>query len=256
MFPVYPRLCGPARAAVGVGPATWPSASVALCDRRATIGVMAIKAVARIGTWAEGEEQFATSWYAPQHEPAPVERGVRFALSTPGVTAFCTPGDVAILPLALDAARAYRPMSDDERAAAVAAMAGEDNIFPIPTGCIGFVRSSRYRKAIPATAQTTGMAQLMDGHAPVDDDRGAGDVARLVAQQEPHHLGDLHGVGDTGQGDLALDVGHALGDLRAAGASIGVSTAPGQTALARTASMAKRCASERVRPSSPAFDEQ
>jgi aryl-alcohol dehydrogenase-like predicted oxidoreductase len=125
MFPVYPRL--------------WADAAyrddaerlLALCAER-DVGVMAIKAVAR-RPWGEDEERFATSWYAPQTDPAAVERGVRFALSTPGVTGFCTPGDAQILPLALDAANAYRPMSDDERAAAIAAMAGEQNIFPIPT---------------------------------------------------------------------------------------------------------------------------
>jgi len=126
MFPVYPRLWA--------DPEYRDDAErlLELCASR-DVGVMAIKAVAR-RPWAEGEEQFATSWYAPQDQPAAIERGVRFALSTPGVTAFCTPGDVKVLPLALDAANAYRPMSDEERERAVAEMAGEPNIFPIPTG--------------------------------------------------------------------------------------------------------------------------
>jgi aryl-alcohol dehydrogenase-like predicted oxidoreductase len=125
MFPVYPRLWA--------DPAYRDDAErlLELCATR-DVGVMAIKAVAR-RPWGEDEERFAISWYAPQDQPAAVERGVRFALSTPGVHAFCTPGDVGILPLALDAARAYAPMTDDERAAAVAAMAHEDNVFPIPT---------------------------------------------------------------------------------------------------------------------------
>ena len=126
MFPVYPRLWA--------DPAYRDDAErlLALCAER-DVGVMAIKAVAR-RPWAEDEDRFATSWYAPQSEPAAVARGVRFALSTPGVTAFCTPGDQRILPLALDAAAAYVPMSDEERATAIAEMTSEENIFPIPTG--------------------------------------------------------------------------------------------------------------------------
>ena len=55
-----------------------------------------------------------------------------FALSTPGVHAFCTPGDTGLLPEVLAAAAAYRAPSADERDAAVAAMADEPVIFPIP----------------------------------------------------------------------------------------------------------------------------
>ena len=38
-------------------------------------------------------------------------RGVRFALSTPGVHAFCTPGDTRVLTTALAAAADYVPMT-------------------------------------------------------------------------------------------------------------------------------------------------
>jgi hypothetical protein len=40
------------------------------------------------------------------------------------VHAFCTPGDLALLPLALDAAERDPAMDDDARAAAVDEMAG------------------------------------------------------------------------------------------------------------------------------------
>ena len=60
-----------------------------------------------------------------------VTRGVRFALSTPGVHAFCTPGDTRVLTTALAAAADYAPLTPDERAAAVAAMAGESSIYPM-----------------------------------------------------------------------------------------------------------------------------
>ena len=61
-----------------------------------------------------------------------LDRGVRFALSTPGVHAFCTPGDIELLPRVLAAAERYRPLDDDERRAAVDAMAAEELIFPMP----------------------------------------------------------------------------------------------------------------------------
>jgi hypothetical protein len=56
---------------------------------------------------------------------------VRFVLSTPGVHAFCTPGDVNVLRVALAAAQDLGPVVDRE--AAVAAVAHEPMIFPIPS---------------------------------------------------------------------------------------------------------------------------
>jgi aryl-alcohol dehydrogenase-like predicted oxidoreductase len=122
MFPVYPRLWGDAdyRAAA--------EELLAVCEAR-DVGVMAIKAVAR-RPWGDGD-RFATSWYEPHADQASIDRGVRFALSTGGVHAFCTPGDLKILPLALDAAERFTPMSEEERADAVEAMAPEALIFPM-----------------------------------------------------------------------------------------------------------------------------
>jgi hypothetical protein len=77
-------------------------------------------------------DRWATSWYEPQADDAAIARGIAFALSTPGVAAFCTPGDLGLLPRVLAAAAAHEGMADDERAAAAAAMASEDDIFPIP----------------------------------------------------------------------------------------------------------------------------
>ena len=62
-----------------------------------------------------------------------MSRGVRFALSTPGVHAFCTPGDTRVLTTALAAAADYTPMSPAERDEAVAAMADEASIYPMAT---------------------------------------------------------------------------------------------------------------------------
>jgi hypothetical protein len=61
-----------------------------------------------------------------------LDRGIHFALSTPGVHAFCTPGDIGLLPQVLASAERYAPMSDQDRAAAVDAMAREELIFPMP----------------------------------------------------------------------------------------------------------------------------
>ena len=136
MFPVYPRLwADPVYRSDA-------EALLATCAER-DVGVMAIKAVAR-RPWADGrslaaslegdpstEARWADSWYEPARGDA-IARGVRFALSTPGVHAFCTPGDTGLLPEVLVAASSYVPASAAERDAAVAEMADEPVIFPIP----------------------------------------------------------------------------------------------------------------------------
>ena len=122
MFPVYPRVWG--------DPAYRSDAEALLdeCGSR-DVGVMAIKAVAR-RPWP-GARRPGSAWYEPFDDAAGIERGVRFALSTPGVHAFCTPGDAAVLPVVLDAAEAATPMSSTERDDAISAMATEDVIFPL-----------------------------------------------------------------------------------------------------------------------------
>ena len=116
MFPVYPRLWADVhyRAAA--------EELLGICAAR-DLGVMAIKAVAR-QPWADGTaDRFATTWYEPHRDPGSIARGVQFALSTPGVHAFCTPGDLTLLPLALDAAEGLSAMDDGARAAAMNDMA-------------------------------------------------------------------------------------------------------------------------------------
>ena len=122
MFPVYPRL--------------WADPDYRRDAERlleyATghdIGVMAIKAAAA-RPWA-GREATADTWYEPWTDAGHVGRGVRFALSTPGVHAFCTPGDTRVLSEALRAAADYEPLSAADRDAAMAAMAAEDSIYPM-----------------------------------------------------------------------------------------------------------------------------
>ena len=122
MFPIYPGLWAQPdyrRTAEEL---------LAVCAER-DVGVMVIKACAR-RPWG-GQERHATSWYEPVTEAVDIARGVRFALSTPGVDAFCTPGDLGLLPAVLDAADAYQPMTDAERAGAVEQMEREELIFPM-----------------------------------------------------------------------------------------------------------------------------
>ncbi len=103
-----------------------------LCAER-DVGVMAIKSVAR-RPWPvdRGTDRFATTWYEPFDEPADVERGVSFTLSVPGVHGICTPGDLGLLRMALDAADRHAPMDEAAREAASAEAAALPSIFPLP----------------------------------------------------------------------------------------------------------------------------
>jgi aryl-alcohol dehydrogenase-like predicted oxidoreductase len=122
MFPVYARLWSDA--------AYRADAEALLAESAARdVGVMVIKAIAH-QPWGEARRP-NSAWYEPFDDPALVERGVRFALSTPGVHAFCTPGDLDLLPTGLDAAERCTPMSAAERDEAIAAMADDEVIFPL-----------------------------------------------------------------------------------------------------------------------------
>ncbi len=101
-----------------------------VCAER-DLGVMAIKAAAK-RPWDNGD-RFATTWYQPWSDPEDVARGVTFTLSVPGVHAFCTPGDVKILPMALDAAESFELLDEADRESAIASAVSLPTIFPIPT---------------------------------------------------------------------------------------------------------------------------
>jgi aryl-alcohol dehydrogenase-like predicted oxidoreductase len=88
------------------------------------VGVMAIKAGAA-RPWADGAARWATTWYEPYADDASLERGIRFALSVPGVVAFCTPGDASVLPRALEAAARFEAMAAEERDEASRSVAHE-----------------------------------------------------------------------------------------------------------------------------------
>ncbi len=90
-------------------------AAEALFERAAEldVGVMAIKAVARRPWQSEDDRPFGT-WYEPFDDAGAIDRSVSFTLSQP-VTGFATPCDKRLLPLALEAAEHYVPMSAEER---------------------------------------------------------------------------------------------------------------------------------------------
>ncbi len=123
MFPVNPQLWS--------DPAYRHDAEALLAHATEhDIGVMAIKSVAA-RPWGT-RAHTADTWYEPYSTGAGVERGVRFALSTPGVHAVCTPGDTTVLPLALAAAGSFTPMTPADREEATASVSHEASIFPMP----------------------------------------------------------------------------------------------------------------------------
>jgi aryl-alcohol dehydrogenase-like predicted oxidoreductase len=104
-------------------------ALLALCAER-DVGVMAIKAAAR-KPWDDGD-RFATTWYEPFSDASNVARGVAFTLSVPGVHGFCTPGDLNVLKLALQAAEEFEPLDEAARNDAISEASALPSIFPLP----------------------------------------------------------------------------------------------------------------------------
>jgi aryl-alcohol dehydrogenase-like predicted oxidoreductase len=84
-----------------------------VCAER-EIGVLVIKAITR-SPWGDRPHRYAT-WYEPFEEGPAIEQCVRFVLSRP-VTAFATPGDLRLLPAALEAAEGFRTLRETEERA-------------------------------------------------------------------------------------------------------------------------------------------
>ena len=121
MFPVYPAVLADDDYRADV------DALLAECGER-DVGVMAIKAVAW-RAWGDRTPD-ALSWYEPHRSDEAIERGVRFALSTPGIHAFCTPSDPATARRAISAASRYEPLTSAEHADAIVD-ADRETIFPL-----------------------------------------------------------------------------------------------------------------------------
>lgn len=93
--------------------------------QRKDVGSMVIKAFAK-GPWKNEAEKTAiegcayATWYEPFDDQAHVRRCLNFVLSQ-GVTGATNAGDVRLLPMILDAAESYQPISQAEQAELVGA---------------------------------------------------------------------------------------------------------------------------------------
>jgi predicted aldo/keto reductase-like oxidoreductase len=90
------------------------------------VGTMVIKTFAR-GPWGEQKHRYHT-WYEPFDDAESIKRAQRFTLSQP-VTGAISAGDARLLPMILDAAERFKPMSDAEQADFLATAASYEPIF-------------------------------------------------------------------------------------------------------------------------------
>ncbi|NCG39618.1 MAG: aldo/keto reductase [Actinobacteria bacterium] len=122
MFPIYPRL--------------WSDQTyredaeklLSYCEKN-DVGVQIIKSIAR-EPWGANIPSHRC-WYKPETEERLIDQGVRFALSTPGVTAIASVGDLMLLPSVLKAAENFSPMNENERRKAIEQSSDNQIIFPI-----------------------------------------------------------------------------------------------------------------------------
>lgn len=123
MLPLNPRLYAEADYRAGM------EQLLEVCQAR-QVGVQAIKAAAR-GPWGDQPKRY-NPWYEPYDVPERITAALRFVLSQPGVTCAVAPAEVALLPVVIQAAEAFVPMSAAEQAATIAAFAGDALIFAGP----------------------------------------------------------------------------------------------------------------------------
>jgi len=103
---------------------------LAVCQQR-DVGVMAIKSITK-GPWADKEHTY-NPWYEPYDTAQQIADSVRFALSLP-VTGLPSAADVRLLPMLIEAAENFTPLSADEQETLIAARAGDALIFDGPQG--------------------------------------------------------------------------------------------------------------------------
>ncbi len=120
LFPVNPVLFGIADYR------RYAERLLARCQER-DVGVMAIKSIAK-GPWGDRDKRWHT-WYEPWDTQARIQQGVNFALSQPGVSGIPMAGETRLLPLVLQAAEDFTPLSLEEQEALIAASAGQEAIF-------------------------------------------------------------------------------------------------------------------------------
>jgi aryl-alcohol dehydrogenase-like predicted oxidoreductase len=83
---------------------------ISVC-RAKDVGTMVIKAVTK-GPWGD-KEKTATTWYEPFDQMDEIQRAVNFALSYE-ITGLCTPGDVRILPMFLQACENFVELNHEQ----------------------------------------------------------------------------------------------------------------------------------------------
>jgi predicted aldo/keto reductase-like oxidoreductase len=76
------------------------------------VGTMVIKALAK-GPWGDQVPRYHT-WYEPFETQGQIDQALHFALSQPVTTAISS-GDARLLPMIIDAAERFEPMSDAEQ---------------------------------------------------------------------------------------------------------------------------------------------
>jgi aryl-alcohol dehydrogenase-like predicted oxidoreductase len=83
------------------------------------VGLMIIKAASR-RNWPEPGEHGYTTWYEPFDDQERITAAVAWVLSRPEVTGICTPGDVRLVPLVIEAEQRLRSTSPEEAEAVLA----------------------------------------------------------------------------------------------------------------------------------------
>ena len=101
---------------------------LATCRAR-NVAVQIIKSIAR-GPWATTERTH-TTWYQPLEARADIDRAVHWTLGLPGVF-LNTVGDLALLPLVLDAASRFERRPPDEEMAAMLDSTRMTSLFGLP----------------------------------------------------------------------------------------------------------------------------
>jgi predicted aldo/keto reductase-like oxidoreductase len=92
------------------------------------VGLMIIKAASR-RNWPEPVEHTYTTWYEPFDDQERIGAAVAWVLSHPEVTGICTPGDVRLLPMVIEAERRLPETSLAEAQAVLARAADYSSPF-------------------------------------------------------------------------------------------------------------------------------
>ncbi len=120
MFPLNPQLYG--------NPDYRRDAErlLTMCGER-DVGVQIIKSIAK-QPWGDREKTY-NPWYEPFDTQEKISQGVRFVLTQPHVTAIPSVGDTGLMPLVLQAAENFSPMTEEEQSALIEEVKSLELIF-------------------------------------------------------------------------------------------------------------------------------